>query len=394
MTAATAPDRAPGTNGGRRIRVAFAIDNLQVGGTELNAVRTAERLDRDRFQLMLISAQEDGPLGQRYRDAGVPIHAFPIPNLYGLAAMRQGMRIARMLRSERVDILHAHDLYSSIFTVGWARVAGVRATIASRRWWEEIPRAGHKFASRAAYRIATRVLVNSPGIAQLVHSRDGVDRSRIVTVPNFVDDDAFVPLSETARHALRAELGIDGAAIILGCIANLLPVKEHEVLLRTFAAVRERHPRVHLVLVGEGSCRSDAEALARSLGISEAVSFAGRRPQTPNLHGLFDVSLLTSRSEGFPNTLVEAMAAGRPVVATRVGGVSDAVEDGVTGFLAPRGDVAGLASCLDRLLTDPGLRSTMGTAAARRARERFHARHILRQVESLYVELAGHGRER
>lgn len=369
----------------RRVRVAFCIDNMNVGGTELNAVRTAERLDRDRYDLRVICLQEDGPLVSRYEAAGIPVHRFPLGSLYGPSALRQGLRLARMLRSDGIDILHAHDVYSNLFAVPWARLARVKA-IASRRWWEGLPGLHWRLGSGAAHRLADRMLANAPTVGTLLEA-EGIPAKRIRIVPNFVDESAFELVSAEERLGLLEELGADPAARHVGVVANLHPVKDHATLVAAAARLVGKYPDLQLVFVGEGVMRGPLEALAGKLGIADRVVLAGRRANVPNLHQLFEVSVLTSYSEGFPNTILEAMAAARPVVATRVGAIGDAVVHGKTGLLVAARDVEGLAESLDVLLADPAQARRMGEAGRERARERFSADAALGALENLYREL-------
>ncbi|HET8654092.1 MAG TPA: glycosyltransferase [Longimicrobiaceae bacterium] len=371
----------------RPIRVAFCIDNMNLGGTELNAVRTAERLDRSRFELRVFCLQGEGPLLERYAAAGVPVHSLPIPNLYGPGAWRQGRRLARLLREYRIDVLHAHDVYSNVFAVPWARRAGV-GTIASRRWWEGLPGLHWKLASAAAHRVAHRTLANAPGVARLLE-REGIARDRIAVVPNFLDESAFELLPEAERPERLGALGADPGARQVGVVANLHPVKDHASLVKAVSLLAGRYPDLQLVLVGDGSMREPLETLAAERGIRERVVFAGRRANAASLHQLFEVSVLPSYSEGFPNTILEAMAAARPVVATTVGAIPDAVVDGETGLLVPPRDPDRLAAALDTLLSDPARARRMGEAGRERAREHFSARAALSRLEGLYRELAG-----
>jgi L-malate glycosyltransferase len=368
------------------IRVAFAIDNMEAGGTELNAVRLAERLDRDRFSLRVVCLRAEGPLVARYVAAGIPIESFPIRSLYSRSAVRQGARLARFLRSHRVAILHAHDIYSNAFAVPWARVAGAR-TIASRRWWEGFQSPAWRLTSRLSYRAAHAVLANSASIGRLLVEAQGVPPARVAVVPNFLDESAFERPAPGLLTALRQELRLEGAAPVVGIVANLLPVKDHATLLLAAAILRRRRPELRVVLVGDGPCRADLEALAASLGLGGAIVFAGRRPNVPNLHHLFDISVLCSTSEGLPNSILEAMAASRPVVATKVGAVSDAVIDRETGNIVAPADHEQLAAALDELSGDTVRAARIGRAAAARARTHYSARAAVDALESLYLRL-------
>ncbi|MDQ3997800.1 MAG: glycosyltransferase [Gemmatimonadota bacterium] len=375
--------------GERRIRVAYCIDNLGVGGTELNAVRTVEQLDRSRFDVSVICLQEDGPLAARYAAAGVRVLSFPITNLYGVGAARQGVRLARLFASTGVQIVHSHDMYNNVFATVWARAARAPVIVASRRWWRSLPPRRYRIANTLAFRLAHCVVANSPTVASSLQTEDGVRPERIAVVPNFVDDAAFAPLSAEERAATLYELDVPDDALVVGVVANLSPVKDHGTLLRAAALLAPRWPRLHLVLVGDGECRVALEALARTLGLEGRAHFAGRRRNEPNLHHAFDVSVLCSTSEGFPNSIVEAMAAGKPVVATNVGGVADAVSDGETGLLVPASQPERLAAAIEVLLRDPERRRVLGSTGRDRARARYHATSVVGSLETLYDRLLG-----
>jgi L-malate glycosyltransferase len=376
--------------GRQRIRVAYGIDSFETGGTEMNAVRTIEHIDRDRFDVRFVSLSTRGPLIERVRAAGVPIAEFEIGSLVGVQAFREGRRLADWMRRESIDVFHAHDIYSNIFGVPWARRAGVPLVIASRRWWTETNRRPHAMLNRLAYRFAHRVLANSESVARLLYEVERVPANKLLVIHNFVDEKAFQAPPATWIESQRAGLGLAAGDEAIGIVANLLPIKDHVTALRAVARVAPSHPRLRLVLVGEGGEQPALAALAESLGIGDRVVFAGRRPNQPSMHWLFRVSLLSSRGEGFPNSLVEAMAAGRPVVATRVGGVSDAVDEDVTGLLVPAGDDASMATALSALLDDPVRAKTLGDAGARRACDRYHVSTVMQVLQETYKDLLHH----
>lgn len=369
----------------RRIRVAFCIDNMQIGGTELNAVRTAERLDRSRFDVCVICFRDHGPLLARYAAGGIPVHTIPITSLYGRDSFRLGFRLARLIREQRIDIFHAHDTYSNIFGVPWARLGGAR-TIASRRWREGPPGLAWKLSGRVAYRVAHAALGNSSHMGELLQA-EGLPSRRIAVVPNFVEASAFDPPQGEERRALLATLGMREDGPTIGVVANLHPVKDHASLLRATASLRQHWPGLQVVFIGDGECRSSLESLASELGIRNQIIFAGRRSNQPNLHSLFDISVLCSTSEGLPNSILEAMAAGKPVVATRVGAIPDAVIHGETGLLVPPSAPGLLAAALSDLLADPARSRAMGLAGQRRAREAFSPESALASLATLYESL-------
>lgn len=369
----------------RPLRIAYCLDSFDSGGTELNAVRTAERLDRRQFEVHFACLSRRGALLQRVEAAGLTVTEFGIPSLASLAALGSARRLVRWLKDTQIDILHAHDIYSNIFAVPCARVAGVPA-IASRRWWTETNRPEHVWLNRQAYRLARVVLANSPAVAQLVVD-EGVDRDRVLTIPNFVDEAAFEPPPRDFVSSARRDLGIGTDDPVLGVVANLHPIKDHRTLFNAVALMSRDLPDLRVVLVGDGSERQPLQDLAAALGIADRVIMAGRRPHAPSSHWMFNVSALTSRGEGFPNSVVEAMAAGRPIVATRVGGIPDAIDHEVSGLLVPSGDPGQLASALLRLFREQGLASRLAAKAQQICRERFGDSVVLPRLATAYESL-------
>ena len=369
----------------RRIRIAYCIDTFAVGGTELNAVRTAESLDPERFELCIAHLQPDGPLRNRYEKLGVRMVHFPIPNLYSLKTMSQGMRFSKFLRDWGADITHTHDIYTNVFFVPWARLFSQCSIIASRRWWNIAPRPGLLTLNRLSYRLANCVLANSPSVAGLLEREEGVPRAKIAEIPNFLEESAFEAVDEASRIAQRRAWGVPDDAFVIGIVARLAPVKNHHLLLR---AMEQLDSRFHLVLVGDGPSRQELAELASQFNIQHRVHFAGELRSPLNLHQFFDASVLCSLSEGFPNSVIEALAAARPVVATPVGGVPDVITDGVTGLLSPLGDPTAFACALRTLESDPQLRTRLGEAGSALAHTDFNQELVIEKLSSLYETLA------
>ena len=369
----------------QRIRVAFCVDSFAIGGTELNAVRTAEALDSERFDLCVLHLQTNGPLRARYQQLGLRMVHFSIPNLYSIRTAIQGLKLAQILRSWQIDVLHAHDIYTNIFAVPWARLFGRCSILSSRRWWYEAPRPGLVKLNRWSYLFAHRVLVNSKSVAGVLASDEGVALDKIVEIPNFLEESAFQPVDEALRIAHRRAWGVPDDTFVIGKVARLAPVKNHALLLR---AAAQLDTRFHLVLVGDGSSRAELKGLSRQLGIESRVHFAGEVVSRINLNQFFNISVLCSLSEGFPNSLIEALAAGRPVVATPVGGVTDVVAEGVTGLLVPPDDPTQLAAALRRLEADRDLRVRLGETGRKVVRARFHKDIVIERLSALYEKLA------
>jgi glycosyltransferase involved in cell wall biosynthesis len=290
-----------------------------------------------------------------------------------------------MLRRWHIDVLHAHDIYTNIFSTFWVRLFTRCAIIASRRWWRRAPRPGLATLNRWSYLFAHRILANSCSVAGLLANDEGVAPGKIVEIPNFLEESAFERVDEALGIAQRRAWGVPDDAFVIGTVARLAPVKNHALLLRAAAQLDSRY---HLVLVGDGPSRAELEGFSRQLEIESRVHFAGEVVSRINLNQFFDVSVLCSLSEGFPNSLIEAFAAGRPVVATPVGGVMDVVKEGVTGLLVPSDDPAQLADAMRKLEADCGLRTRLGEAGRELVRNKFHKDIVIEKLSALYEKLA------
>jgi glycosyltransferase involved in cell wall biosynthesis len=212
----------------------------------------------------------------------------------------------------------------------------------------------------------------------------GIPPDKIEVVYNGIDVDLFsTPVDAVAK---KAELGIPADRVIFGTVATLRPIKGLDVLLRATKQVLERCSHAHLAVVGDGPCRDELVKLAASLGISDRITFCGRREDVSEALTTFDVFVLSSLSEGFPNTVCEALVRGLPVVATDVGGVGEAVIPGETGLLVQPGDAAGLAQAMIRLAGDESLRRSMSGKGRELAVDRFSLRHMIGSIEAVYED--------
>ena len=368
----------------RAVRVGYCIDSFDIGGTELNAVRTVEALDRRRFQVTVFHLHETGPLRARYEALGLQLLHLPIGPLYSPRTAAQCVRFMRLLRREGIDVVHTHDIYTNIFAAPSARLAGCRV-IASRRWLDATPRAGLVPLNRWSYRFAHRVVANSSLGVRLLVDNERVPAARVLELPNFLEERAFSRVPVEVRSARRRSWGVPQGAFVIGTVARLAPVKNHAMALRALQRLDED---VHLVLIGAGPSRRELEELAEELHVDQRVHFRGQLVDAENLHQFFDVSVLCSRSEGFPNVVIEALAAGCPVVATPVGGVPEVILDRQTGLLVPIDEPEALATSVQELRRDAALRRRLSEAGAACARGRYHQNIVIAQLEALYQDLA------
>jgi glycosyltransferase involved in cell wall biosynthesis len=230
------------------------------------------------------------------------------------------------------------------------------------------------------------VVANSALCARLLTEREGVASSRVLELPNFLDECAFEEVERGARTTRRESWGVPAEAFLVGMVARLAPIKNHTMLLHALARLGGD---VHVVLVGDGPLRGTLEHLAAELGVAGRVHFTGQVVGAMNLHQFFDVSVLCSRSEGSPNAVIEAMAAGCPVVATAVGGIPEIVIDHQTGLLVPLDDAAALAASIAQLHQAADLRTRLRENGVACVRRKYRRAVVLAQLEALYTRVAG-----
>jgi glycosyltransferase involved in cell wall biosynthesis len=370
------------------IRVAYCVENLGTsGGTESNAVRTMEFINRSAVNAVVVSIGPDGPMRARYERAGHRVHRFPIGPLWHPRTYLRVLQLARFFREQEVEIVHCNDIYTNWVGVIAARLAGRPRVIASKRWTHE----GDRFLAftRRAFKWADVVLGNSQLIAESAHTIEGAARSKLVVVPNFIEPRAFEVVTDDERRRWRTSLCIDPDAIVVGCLQRLRPEKQHALLIESFVGLRLPE-RCQLVLAGDGpeEERLRAQVASLSSDVRDRVVLVGHVANRPNPHQLFDISVLPARSEGFPNSMLEAMAVGRAIVSTDVGGVRDALEDGVSGLVVPPSDVPAMSTALQRMLDDVAFRHASGAAALQRAHDVFAVERVLPRLIEVYRQLS------
>jgi glycosyltransferase involved in cell wall biosynthesis len=369
-------------------RVLRLITRLNVGGPARHALLLTRDLAPE-YQTTLAAGTpppEEGELS----DPAVPVHRLPLVRPLSPAAdARSVAAVRRLLGHHRPDILHTHMAKAG--TVGRLAAMSTRPRPCVVHTFHGHVLDGY-FSPRTqlAFTRAERWLARHTDALVAVSSeiRDqllelGIGRpSQFVVIPVGLDLSAFLAVTE-GRGQLRSALGLAPETPLVGAVGRLVPIKDNDTLLKAVQTV----PGVHLALVGDGELRQQLEARARELGMGDRVHVTGWWDDVAGAVSDLDVVALTSRNEGTPLALIEAGAAGRAVVSTDVGGVRSVVDDGVTGLLAPPGDVAGISAAISRLLADPISRHTMGSAARRRVEERFGHERLVREIRSLYAEL-------
>lgn len=360
------------------------LHSLQVGGAEVLAARLARQL-RGSYRFLFVCLDQLGTLGEELRAEGFPVEV--LERRPGLD-WRSILRLARLLRREEVSLLHAHQ-YTPFFYALTARWLGGRIPILFTehgRHFPDYPRRKRIFFNRLLLRRRDRVVAVGKAVREALIANEGIRADRIEVIYNGIDLDRFSQ-SNPDRDSVRREMGIGPNDLAIIQVARLDYLKDHLTAVRAIERVAARNPHVRLVLVGEGPERQKIEAEVHSRQLTAHVHFLGLRKDVARLVPAADVFLLTSISEGIPLTLIEAMAAGLPVVSTSVGGVPEVVLDRQTGLLAPAGDDSALAEHILSLTTDAAARQRMGQAGRQRAHSLFAEENMHASYRGLYEEV-------
>jgi glycosyltransferase involved in cell wall biosynthesis len=380
LTAACHSPRTAAVATKRPVRVCFLIDSLSRAGTETQLVALVRGLDRSRVEptlCLLRDKPEQANLlePEDCRVLRLGVYSFRQPTL----PLRMA-RFVRFLRRERIDALQVHFPDSTYFGVlcGW--LARVPAIIRTRNNLGYSLTPWGRRLGRLCNRVVYRTIANCVACRTSLLADEGPSPESVIVLENGVDLARFLEVPRVEERTGPPRVGMVG---------NLRPVKNPGLLVRAAAEVCRLQPRTTFAIAGEGNLRPILAQQIRQLGLSYRFQLAGARADVPGFLADLDVAVLCSRSEGMSNAALEYMAAGRPIVATAVGGNVELIDDGVTGLLVPSDNAGALASAIQRLLTDRSFAARLGAAARRRAIERFSREAMVRRFENFYESLPG-----
>jgi L-malate glycosyltransferase len=361
-------------NGKRAPSVFLMTNTFETGGSERQCVVLAQALRKRGFCVEIGCIARFGPFQQGL--AG--IKEYPCGgSLYAWRSWQSRIALARWLRSQKIGVAHAFDFYTNLMLIPAARLARVPVVLGSHRQLGDLLRPAQFRAQGVAFRLCDRVVCNSRAAGRTLLEQ-GLAERKIVVIPNALFQEAFVqPSLPRSPQTLR-----------IGMVARMnSAVKNYPALIRAAARLVPKFPNLEFLLVGDGPLRPELEVLAASLGLEHHVRFLGERHDVQAILTSIDISALPSRSESLSNAIIESMAVGLPVVATRVGGNCELVRDGETGFLVPVDDDASLADALEHLITRPDLRFAFANRAKEVAQASFSTDNVIRQYEQLYFSL-------
>jgi len=366
-----------------RIRLLKFLSIFMIGGTERQFVNLVQRLDHSRFDLHLACFKKWGPFLPDIEACGYPISDYAIRRLYGMRTSAAQLRFARYLRKHNIQVVHTYGLYPNLFAIPAARLAGVPVTIASVRDMGAHTNNMKKLVQQVICKMATCVVANADAVRTWLMDQ-GIAGEKIRVIRNGV---VFGQPAGDASPSVRQEFDVPEDAPLIGAICRLTSVKGVDHLVDAAALLRTRHPNARFIILGDGECKQSLTERVRELGLQQHVIFPGFRTDTHRFLREFDMSVLPSLTEGLSNTLMESMAAGLPVIATRVGGTPEIVTDRSTGVLVDPQDPAALAKSISELIEHRDYARQLGEAGKRHILEHFSMEQTVRRTEALYAEL-------
>ncbi|MFF2107813.1 glycosyltransferase [Rhodococcus koreensis] len=377
--------------GSTPVRLGVVLDLTFVGGVEILLLNLFRNFDPMLVQPRLICLREAGPLVDEFRAAGFGVEVLERTGRYDLRTLPRLIRSLRRDRTDAVLVTHHHRASLALGRVA-ARLAGVPVNVVAAHDME-LTSVGNRVLPRWAVNtmfLSDALVLLSPRQGAYLRAEEGVgrypwQRTRNAVIPNGIT----LPPVANARDRLwaRREIGLGEEDFAVGIVARLSAQKAHQVLLQAFSTFVQKCPHARLVVIGDGEREGELRSLAATLGIAERTKFAGFRRDAQRLLPGLDVSCLSSVHEGVPMAIIESMAAGLPVVATRCGSVPDMIVDGVLGYLVPVGDADALAQRLLELAQDRNLRARMGRQGRAWAEEHYRIEGTARGYERLLTEL-------
>jgi len=362
------------------VPVLLTVRELGIGGCENDLTKVAVGLDRARFEPHVAAVLPQGIRVPQLRAADVPIFHFQVKSMRSLSWVVASNRLREYIRRHRIQLVHAFDAPTDLLGIPIASLARVPVIIKSHLWYRKGLSRGHKAFLAGTDRLVDAVLVNSRAAQRDIVECHGVDASKTWLCYNGVDTRRFRPLETTARS-------VSATNVVVGTVCALRDEKRLDILIDAFARLRSAKPELRLEIVGSGPMLNDLQAQSQRLSIAEVTHFEPTTNDVPSWMHRIDVFVLSSETESFPNALLEAMACGCCVIASRVGGVPELVRDGHNGLLFEPGNVAELAAKLEHVINNPDLRRRLAAEAARTAAEGFSIENAVSSTAQLYEKM-------
>ncbi|MCK4463107.1 MAG: glycosyltransferase [Candidatus Omnitrophica bacterium] len=369
----------------KKLNVLILADTLEVyGGAERHVLDLVKNLDKNKYNLFISSLIPGGNLLKEISSHGAQVKLFPVRRIYSMFGILKGFEFTRFLRKNKIDVLMTLHFGSDIWGTIFGRMAGVPVIISNRRDMGFWKKKRHILAYRFINRYVNVIITNSNAGKDIIIKDEKVSPEKIKVIHGAVDISKFKPLHN--KKKIKQLLGIDSKKIIIGAIGNFNPIKGHRYLIEAAPAIVKRIPDTHFLLVGDGPLRGNLESLAHSQNISRNITFLGSRNDIPDILSIMDICVLPSLSEGLSNALMEYMAAGKAIIATRVGGNPELIENSISGILIEPASSKDIEKAVCELVNDKENASWLANNASKKAENELAMFVMIRKYENILSE--------
>ncbi len=367
----------------KKITILYIMDTFaRLAGAEKNLYEVVTRLDKEKYR-PIVYILSSGIVIDILRQKNIPVRDLGIKKIYGFKALCEGIKLIKFIKKEKVKIVVTYhdgaDFWGGIF----AKLAGVPVSISSRRDMGYNLKKRHIFFYKIINNLLFDKLITvSDAVKNVLVKQQNVIPKKVCTIYNGVKVSRFSKKQDIAE--IKKKIGIKSTAPVVGIIAGVRPIKGHRYFLEAASIVLKERPESQFLVVGHILENDNSKELSNKLGIANNVIFTGERADIPEMLSIMDISVLSSLSEGFSNTILESMAAGKPVIATNVGGNPEVVVNNETGILVPAANSQMLAKAMLSLLKNKKLAQKMGEAGRKRVETIFNFQVMLTKLEKLY----------
>ncbi len=368
------------------MRILQIITGLNVGGAQRVLFDMARNFNPEKYEVLVCYLKEEGLVGHRMREKGIRVLNMKMKGFFDFRVI---FKLARLIRREGIDLVHTHLARADAVGCLAAKIAGVPVISTRHNTYEPWER---NFLLTYLYHLILSpmdaIIAVSESAKDYLASWARVDEKKVRVIPNGVDLDEFNPVPRDADSkkplGLKKSTGLSPDSTLVGTIGRLDDLKGQDHFLEAAALVAKVRPEARFMIVGDGPEKETLTRLSVNLGLGDRVLFTGWREDIPGLLAAMDVFVQSSHREGLGLAVLEAMACARPVVATKVDGLPELIEDGETGLLVNPGEPEGLAQGIIFLLGNKDVARRMGQAARNKARKRFDLKEMTRQIQELY----------
>jgi glycosyltransferase involved in cell wall biosynthesis len=365
----------------KAIRIMHVVTTLNIGGLEILVLNLNRFIDRNLFIPMVCSLTSDGILEKEFEKIDVPVYTVAKKDRIDIIL---ATKLRRLFKTEKIEIIHTHNITPFLYSMFGLKTGGAHELVHTVHSNVKLHKKKLIIAQRCLAKHSYRIIGDCKKVSDFLKYQQGIPFDKVITIYNGVDIQKYGKDIDVLEK--RKEIGTDPDDALVICVANLLPVKNHNMLLRSFRKVVDIIPKTKLILAGDGICRGTLETLAKQLYLSDKILFLGHRQDIPELLEIADVFVLASKSEGLPLSVLEALASSKPVVVTDVGGNDEIVQNDYCGYLVSSGDENKMADRITDFLLHKEKAILFGKRGRRLVEEKFSLQKMARDYEQIYLE--------